>query len=293
MDRVETDGPLHSEPGMGAIQQTGAALGSPRRHSGRASQFAFLGISSVLFAACAAATIAGGGSMSGMSEMAMPGGWTMSMTWMRMPGQSWFAAEASFVAMWVVMMVAMMLPCLVPVLWRYRRAVAATGGRSVDALTALAGVGYFFVWTVCGVIAYPVGVALAATEMQQAVLAHAVPVIAGGVVLLAGALQFTAWKIRQLACCREAPRCGGAGVLNAAAAWRCGLRLGLRCSACCAPLTAILLVVGIMDLRMMALVTAAVGLERLVPGGERLAQAIGILAVGAGTLMIGRAAGLG
>ena len=54
----------------------------------------------------------------------MPGGWTMSMTWMRMPGQTWLDAAAVFVGMWVVMMVAMMLPSLAPLLWRYRQAAA-------------------------------------------------------------------------------------------------------------------------------------------------------------------------
>ena len=57
----------------------------------------------------------------------MPGGWTMSMAWMRMPGQAWPAAAAMFLGMWIVMMVAMMLPYLVPALWRYRQAFAATG----------------------------------------------------------------------------------------------------------------------------------------------------------------------
>jgi predicted metal-binding membrane protein len=34
------------------------------------------------------------------------------MAWMRMPGQTWPGAAASFLGMWVVMMVAMMLPSL-------------------------------------------------------------------------------------------------------------------------------------------------------------------------------------
>jgi len=44
--------------------------------------------------------------------MTMPGGWMMSMAWMRLPGQSWPGAAASFLGMWIVMMVAMMLPSL-------------------------------------------------------------------------------------------------------------------------------------------------------------------------------------
>jgi predicted metal-binding membrane protein len=67
------------------------------------------------------------------------------------------------------------------------------------------GVGYFFVWTVFGMAAFPLGVALAAVEMQQPALARAVPIAVGVVVLIAGALQFSAWKARHLAFCREAP----------------------------------------------------------------------------------------
>src|SRR6185436_5751056 len=90
--------------------------------SDRASRQAFLGVSALLFAASAAVTIFWCASMSAMGGMPMPGGWTMSMAWMRMPGQTWTSAAASFVGMWVVMMVAMMLPSLVPMLRRYRRA---------------------------------------------------------------------------------------------------------------------------------------------------------------------------
>ena len=52
--------------------------------------------------------------MSAMGVMVMPGGWTMSMAWMRMPGQTWAGAAASLLAMGIVMMVAMMLPSLIP-----------------------------------------------------------------------------------------------------------------------------------------------------------------------------------
>jgi hypothetical protein len=55
------------------------------------------------------------------------------------------------------------------------------------------------------VAAFPLGVALAAVEMQQPALARAVPIAAGVVVLVAGALQLTAWKARHLHCCRQMP----------------------------------------------------------------------------------------
>src|SRR4029079_10555448 len=126
--------------------------------------------------------------------MPMPGGWTMSMAWMRMPGQTWLGATASFLAMWVVMMMAMMMPSLYPSLVRYRAGVRSTGEPCVGRFTAIAGAGFYFVWTVAGIAAYALGVALAAMQMRQPALARAVPVAVGAIVLIAGAVQFTGWK---------------------------------------------------------------------------------------------------
>jgi len=253
----------------------------------------FFGVSALLFVASAALTILSCTSMSAMGEMPMPGGWTMSMAWMRMPGQPWPGAAASFLGMWVVMMVAMMLPSVVATLWRYRQVVAGTGGSNLGRVTALVGAGYFFVWAVFGMAAFPLGVALATIEMQQPSLARAVPIAVGVVVLIAGALQFTAWKAHHLGCCREARGIGRTLPADAGTAWRLGVRLGLHCGHCCVNLMAILLVIGVMDLRAMAVVTAAITAERLAPAGERVARAIGTVVVGAGFFLIARAAGLG
>jgi predicted metal-binding membrane protein len=231
--------------------------------------------------------------MSAMGEMPMPGGWTMSMAWMRMPGQTWPVTAASFLGMWLVMMVAMMLPSLMPMLWRYRQAVGSKGETRLGQLTALVGVGYFFVWTVFGMAAFPLGVGLAAIEMRLPALARAVPIAASVVVVIAGVLQFTAWKAHHLACCRKAPGRGRTLAADARTAWRHGLRLGLHCGCCCFGLIAILLVIGVMDLRVMAVVTAAITLERLAPAGPRVPRAIGAVVVGAGLFLIARAAGLG
>jgi predicted metal-binding membrane protein len=260
--------------------------------SERPSQQVFFGVAALLFAASAALTIAWCASMSEMGEMRMPGGWTMSMAWMRMPGQTWPGAAASFLLMWVVMMLAMMLPSLVPTLSRYRQALSRTGETRLGRLTALVGVGYFCVWTAFGIVAFPLGVALAAIEMRQPALARAVPIAVCAVVLIAGALQFTAWKAHHLARCRETPGAGRTLPTDAGNAWRYGLRLGLHCSYTCAGLTTILLVFGVMDPRAMAVVTAAITVERLAPAGERVARAIGAVVIGAGLFLIAQAAGL-
>jgi predicted metal-binding membrane protein len=228
-----------------------------------------------------------------MRGIAMPGGWTMSMVWMRMPGQTWPEAAASFIGMWVVMMVAMMLPSLGPILWRYRRAVRSTGETRKAWLATLLGVGYFFVWTLFGIAVYPLGVAVAAVEMRQPVLARTAPLAAGVVVLIAGAIQFTSFKAHHLGCCREAPGRGCTLPADASTAWREGLCLGLHCSYCCANFTAVMLAIGVMDLRAMAFVTALIAIERLAPRGDLAAQAVGAVVVGVGLFLIARAAGLG
>lgn len=262
--------------------------------SERASERVFFSVSALLFAASAGMTILGCASRPAICEMPMPGGWTRSMAWVRMPGQTWPGAAALFLGMWIVMMVAMMLPSLVPMLWRYRQALGRTRETPVGRLTALVSMGYFFVWTVFGMAAFPLGVALAAVEMQLPALARAVPMAVGVVVLAAGAFQFTTWKAHHLACWREAPGRGGALPTGAGTAWRHGLRLGFHCSYCCVGLTAILLVIGVMDLRVMAVVTAAITTERLAPASERrVAHAIGAVIVGAGLFLIARATGLG
>ena len=238
-------------------------------------------------------TIATRVSKSAKGEMQMPGGWVLSMMWMRMPGQTWLGAAASFVGMWVAMMVAMMLPSLTPLLWRYRTSVAGAGSARVGRLTAIVGVGYFAVWAAFGVAMFPLGVALAAIVMREPALARAVPIAVGATVVIAGVLQHTNWKARHLALCREPAGCCLTIQVNATTAWRHGLRLGIHCSHSCAGLTAVVLCFGVMDLRVMAVVAVAITAEHLAPAGVYVARVFGTVGVATGLCLIAGAAGLG
>ena len=258
--------------------------------SSRASEQQFNGVAALVFLASAAATVTWAMSMAAMGGMPMPGGWTMSMAWTPMPGQSWASAAGSFLGMWVLMMAAMMLPSLVPMLRRYRRAVAETAGADLARLTAIVGLGYFAVWTWCGLAIFPLGVGVAELTMRQPALARAVPLAAGVAMLLGGALQFTSWKARHLASCLDSPSRGSRLPADTGTAWRHGLCLGRHCSQACAGLTAVLLVVGVMDLGAMALVAAAITAERIAPAGVRVARAIGAVVIAAGLLLVADAA---
>jgi predicted metal-binding membrane protein len=267
--------------GFGAI--------APEGRASLVSERAFLGTRALLFLASAGVTIYACRSMS--AGMSMPGGWTTSMAWMRMPGQSWLGAAAAFLGMWVVMMVAMMLPSLVPMLLRYRRGLRRSDQTRRGGRTVLAGAGYFFVWAVLGAVVYPLGVALAVAEMRWPPLSRSVPAATGVVLLLTGCVQFTAWKARQLGCCRGNMPMGERAPLSpdARSAWKHGLRLGVHCILCCSGFMAILLGTGVMDLGAMAIVAAAITFERLAPRPERIARVIGALLLAAGALAVARA----
>lgn len=248
-------------------------------------------------------TVAGGATTSMPGCTAMPMASTSS-AWIPMAGQTWPAAAASFLAMWMVMMVPMMLPALTPTLWRYRRIAAASGGARRMFLTGLVGAAYFSVWAAVGIAAFAAGAvlvgALVVAHMHWPEATRAARVAAGLAVIAAGAFQFTEWKARELACCRSMPAQFARSpigstrlVADIATALRHGVRLGGHCVRSCAGLTTILLVTGVMDLRVMALVTIAITAERLLPPRWRVAQAIGCVAVVVGIAMIGRAVGSG
>ncbi|MGH8446927.1 MAG: DUF2182 domain-containing protein [Solimonas sp.] len=256
---------------------------------GGASGMVFVGAPALLFAASVALTVVGHDAMPSLPALPMcRGGSVAAMLpvsiWLPMPGHGWAATFAAFMAMWMPMMAAMMLPSLLPVLWRYRAALG--GGAHADAQAMQAGLAYFLVWMVCGMAIFAGGAALAPATARLLALAGFMPMAAGAAVLLAGLWQFTPWKARHLAGCCAAPACGHQH------AWAYGLHLGLHCNIACAGYTAALLSLGLMDLRVMAVVTAAITLERLASQGARIARLTGLSLVIAGLLMLARTAGL-
>jgi len=250
-------------------------------------KWTFLGICLCTFIASSTATLLWCKAMSAMGGMAMPGGWTMSMTWMT--GPAWAGSALSFLGMWVVMMIAMMMPSpsLTPALWGYLGRAKRFGQRSAGWFTILVCLGYFAIWALVGLLVYPLGVMLAQVAMRSEALAGAVPVLAGGAIMAIGALQFTEWKARRLFCCRQAlthdhcPLPRGSG-----AALRLGFRLSVECLACCGGLMLALLVIGAMDPVSMVAVTAAITLERLAPDGRLSARLVGIAALGTGFYLV-------
>ena len=208
------------------------------------------------------------------------------MNGMSMPHQSWSGAAAGYLGMWLAMMVPMMLPSLVPMLARYRRTIRHADAVQLPGLIALAGMGYFLVWAVLGVVALAVSEGLMAAGQRWGAGAGPWPVVTGVVLLAAGVVQLSPWKSRQLARCLETSGCGGPHAPDALGAWRHGLRLGMRCALCCSGLMLALLAVGLMNLVAMALVTLAITAERLAPTPQRVARIAGLTIVAVGMLTV-------
>ncbi|MFC0691795.1 copper chaperone, partial [Paraburkholderia humisilvae] len=227
-----------------AAAHTMLAGPAAREVSARHPRRVFFGLCALLCVVSAVLTVVVCMPMSAGSGMPMPGGWSMSMAWSRMSGQSWPHVAASFTGMWALMMVAMMMPSITPILWRCHESLSRPGSARAGLLTVCVGVGYFLAWTLLGVAVFPAGAALAALEMHWPALSRVVPGAAGAVILAAGIVQFSAWKARHLAyCCgRSTPKTGGTSCVASAGAWvpasvaaatRYGMRQGLHCVYSC------------------------------------------------------------
>ncbi|MCI0746417.1 MAG: DUF2182 domain-containing protein [Verrucomicrobia subdivision 3 bacterium] len=202
-------------------------------------------------------------------EMEMPGGWTMSMMWTRMPGQSWSASAISFLFMWLAMMVAMMMPSALPTFLKTKR--------QWPPLCCMVS-GYFAIWLAAGVGTYALGVAFAAIAMRSELFSRAVPWLLGASLIAAGAIQFTRWKMMHLLRCRSSFGCA---ILcpEHETGFRLGCKQGAACCLCCAAPMIILIVLGMMNPLVMIVVAIAIAAEKLLPRPEIVAQYVGIAAI--------------
>lgn len=176
----------------------------------------------------------------------------------------------AFLAIWAAMMVGMMLPSLILVLRRYRHRT-----------TLLAG--YFLVWAVYGAAAYVIWTALGRASQRSPALGRALPIALGIALALSGVIQFTGWKARHLACCRECAPAASRG------AWSDGVRLGVHCCLCCLALMALLFALGMMRLWAMVAVGALIAAERLVARPLPVVRMIGVVVIAVGTFRAWRA----
>lgn len=179
-----------------------------------------------------------------------------------------------FLGMWVGMMVAMMFPTVVPMVLAHRMVVDHRGGRR--SATAVFVLGYLLVWSAAGAV--PLGALFGFSRLASGSgEARWVPVVAGVVIAVAGAYQFTPWKAVCLRTCRSplgfvlTHDFGG----GSRSALRAGVAHGAFCLGCCWALMAVLVVVGLMNLLWMVALALIFLAEKTWRYGEALTRMMG------------------
>jgi predicted metal-binding membrane protein len=213
--------------------------------------------------------------------MEMPGGWTMSMMWMRMHGQTWATSATTFLLMWLAMMVAMMMPSALPMFLNTRRSFAETKAANTPAFLTLVASGYFAVWLAAGAAIYALGIGFAAAAMRWDSFSRAVPVLSGASLIAAGAFQFTRWKMSGLLRCRSPLGCA-ASCPEREASFLLGCKQGAACCTCCTTPMMICLAIGMMNPLVMVGVAIVIAAEKLLPRPEIAARLVGVAAILAG-----------
>ena len=188
-----------------------------------------------------------------------------------------------FLTMWGVMMVAMMLPSLMPMLIDYRRRSGVLPVTRLDHLTCWVSLGYFAVWIAVGVLVY-FGTLLADVATRLEWVRRCMPITTGLIVTAAGFIQVSSYKMNQLRCCRV--RSYRAVPSAPWGATEHGIGLGLACFLGCFNLMAVLLAAGLMNLKAMVALTAAIGIERIRSIPVFAAWLTGALIIAIGMFMI-------
>jgi predicted metal-binding membrane protein len=192
-------------------------------------------------------------------------------------------------AMWAVMMAGMMLPSSSPMLLLYgvvaRRSAQSTAARHIYALAA----GYLVIWTVFSLGATALQRGLAALLLVSPMMEATNPAVGATLLFLAGVYQFTSLKRTCLRTCQSPLgflisrwRSGSSG------AFRMGLEHGAYCVGCCWALMLLLFAGGVMNLTVIAALTAFVAFEKLAPFGVYSAWISGLLLIAASVWMIMR-----
>jgi predicted metal-binding membrane protein len=208
--------------------------------------------------------------------MSAPAGLTMGMS------------AALFLAIWIAMMVAMMFPSAAPMVLMFNAIASGKRQRGqAYAPTWIFVAGYLLIWTLAGVAAYLAALGLDALTARSMFLMENAGRIGGALLIVAGVYQLTPLKNACLTKCRTPTqfimtswRDGSGGAL------RMGIEHGVYCFGCCWLLFAILFPLGMMNIAVLALLTALIFAEKVFPAGYRISAIAGVALIVYGALVI-------
>ncbi len=211
-----------------------------------------------------------------MNSQAMGMGLTMGMS------------TGLFIAIWVVMMIAMMFPTAAPMILMFTTVYAGKKQTSQAFVPTWVFVSaYLLIWTLFGLVAYPLALGAEQLAGQSMWLMNNAPRIGGTLLMVAGLYQLSPLKHRCLAKCRTPLQFilgswhdGYGGTL------RMGLEHGAYCLGCCWLLFVILFPLGVMNIAVMALLTVLIYAEKSFLIGRQISQIAGVALIVYGVIVI-------
>jgi len=182
-----------------------------------------------------------------------------------------------FIAIWAVMMVAMMFPAAAPMILMFGAVYASKRRQEQPYVPTWIFVSaYLLVWVLSGVLAYFLAIGIEKLAGQSMWLMENATRISGAILVIAGLYQLSPLKNVCLSKCRTPLQFlltswhdGYAG------AFRMGIEHGAFCLGCCWLLFVILFPLGLMNIAVMALVTALIFAEKALPVGRQISQFAG------------------
>lgn len=201
-----------------------------------------------------------------MNRQAMGMGLTMGMS------------ASLFLLTWVAMMMAMMFPTAAPMILMFTTVYAGKRQKAQPFVPTWVFVSaYLLIWTLPGLVAYPLALFAEHLAGQSMWLIEQAPRIGGALLVVAGLYQLSPLKHLCLAKCRtplqfllSSWRDGYGG------AFRMGVMHGAYCLGCCWFLFVLLFPLGIMNIAVMALLTALIYVEKSFALGKRISQIAGV-----------------
>lgn len=203
--------------------------------------------------------------------------------------RSWVGTDVAVVGiMWAVMMIAMMVPTATPVILLLASASRRRRAAQQSAVpTGVFLLGYVIVWVGFAVLATGAQWALNVTGALSSRMGSVLPAVGGGVLMAAGAFQWTPLKH---ACLRHCRTPFGFLVTEWREGYRGALVMGVRhgglCLGCCWALMALMFVGGVMSVLWMAGIAAYILVEKIVPAGHGVARVAGLVLVAWGVLTV-------
>jgi predicted metal-binding membrane protein len=195
-----------------------------------------------------------------------------------------------YLPIWVAMMMAMMFPSVAPMVMHFvtlSRNRRAAGKPSTPTWVFLAG--YLAVWSLVGVLAYLLSLALPAVSMVAPGLRIKYPLAAGLVLIFAGLYQLTPLKQVCLHHCRSPISIILSGWHDGnLGSFRMGLEHGVVCLGSSWGLMLVLFVAGLMNLVGMVILSAVIFVEKVVPHGPFIGKltALALILFGLVTLLM-------